>query len=107
MKSADKIMSFDKLYKKAEAKYFKYSLKTNSILLTLLLVAGLLALGFANGSLTYLKEKMSDPFVNWLDLVIPMNKNLEIEDNIPTKLSQDKELMESYDIKDINRDLNN
>jgi len=106
MKSADKIMSFDKLYKKAQAKYFKYSLKMNSILLTLLLVGGLLALGFANGSLNYLKEKMSDPFVNWLDLIIPMKDNLEIEDNIPLKLSQDKEFIESYNSRCYGRNHN-
>ena len=42
-----------------------------SSLLLFLITLGILAIGFANGSLTYLSRKMEDPFVTWLDLLAP------------------------------------
>ena len=39
-----------------------------AILTFLILLTGFCAIGFANGSLTDLARKMSDPFVNWLNI---------------------------------------
>lgn len=36
------------------------------------------AIGFANGSLQYLNEKMADPFVKWVSIDVPYSKNGEI-----------------------------
>ena len=33
-----------------------------------------LAIGFANGSLKYLEEKMADPFISWINILMPHTK---------------------------------
>lgn len=39
-----------------------------------------IAIGFSNGSLRYLREKMSDPFINWVNVELPWgNENLANE----------------------------
>jgi hypothetical protein len=45
----------------------------NFVLLVMILVLTFLAVGFSNGSLEYLKRKMDDPFIKWVDIVIPFN----------------------------------
>lgn len=41
---------------------------TNLWLLTIVLIATFIAIAFSNGSLKYLKHKMDDPFINWVDI---------------------------------------
>lgn len=43
----------------------------NLLILSAMLFLTFLSIGFANGSLSYLKEKMDNPFVNWLTITIP------------------------------------
>lgn len=45
-----------------------YKINLSALLILFILTAGFLAIGFANGSLSDLAQKMSDPFVNWLDV---------------------------------------
>lgn len=65
---------------------------SNLAILTLLLVCTFLAIGFANGSLSYLKEKIENPFVNWLTIDIPASKGdkLSVAEMIQT-ISEHKE----------------
>lgn len=44
------------------------SINLSAMLILFILMTGFLAIGFANGSLSDLAKKMSDPFVNWLDV---------------------------------------
>jgi len=46
----------------------------NLLILVVMLCFTFLAIGFANGSLNYLEEKMQDPFVKWMDIEIPWAK---------------------------------
>ena len=54
------------LFKKDTKKKIKFNF--HAFLILLILFSGILAIGFANGSLTDLAAKMADPFVNWLDM---------------------------------------
>ncbi len=51
---------------------------SNLLALIAILSITLLAIGFANGSLAYLNNKLSDPFVNWLKMTIPYQRVTEI-----------------------------
>ena len=61
----------------------------NAFFLTTMIFFTFLAIGFANGGLTYLEEKMNDPFVNWLTVGIPWAKseadvrNVQLQFNSP------------------------
>ncbi|MBS4057877.1 MAG: hypothetical protein KGZ82_11215 [Bacteroidales bacterium] len=44
------------------------------ILLSIMILT-FIAIGFSNGSLTYLEKKMSDPFINWINIDIPFASN--------------------------------
>lgn len=46
------------------------------------------AIGFANGSLKYLEEKMSSPFIKWVSIDVPLNKADQIL-GIQKKLNED------------------
>jgi len=60
----------------------------NIIMLNLILSITFLALGFANGNLEYLKNKMDSAFVNWLAITIPYGKTNQI-DNLKHKINTD------------------
>jgi hypothetical protein len=57
------------------------------ILITILLLS-FLAIGFSVGSLDVLRDKMRDPFVNWISVEVPSDKLEEIA-KIRQKLSED------------------
>ena len=52
----------------------------NLIWLSLILLITFLSLGFSNGSLKYLKLKMDDPFIEYLDIPIPFTKTDNIKE---------------------------
>jgi hypothetical protein len=45
------------------------------------------AIGFANGSLQYLRQKMANPFINWVNIEVPYGKNDQIR-SIEAELNQ-------------------
>jgi len=51
----------------------------NIILLVVILFLSLLALGIAQGSLSYLKTKMEDPYVNFIDIPKPFHQEKKSE----------------------------
>jgi hypothetical protein len=58
---------FNILFRRKEGKYFSIKSK-NFWMLSGIMFITFLAIGLANGSLEYLKKKMSDPFVNWVNV---------------------------------------
>ena len=64
----------------------------NMIILTALMFFTFLAIGFANGSISYLQEKINNPFVNWLTVTVPWAKKNEQVDDM-------KQTLKNPDIK--------
>lgn len=62
---------FNKTFYKEEGRELFGKHMTNFAYLIIILVFTFLAVGFANGSLKYLKRKMDDPFIKWVNLEIP------------------------------------
>ncbi len=73
----------------------------NLWVLFMILLVTFLAIGFANGSLAYLSKKMSDPFVNWLNVQIPYGKAAEATD-IQIELDNNGVAKEKYLYKTVN-----
>ena len=68
----------------------------NLWILVLILFFTFVAIGFANGSLEYLARKMSDPYVNWVN--VPLGQaNSEKSSQIIENCNQDT-IREKYDI---------
>lgn len=64
-----------KLLMAREAKEVLGKRGTNLWLLTIVLVATFASIAFSEGSMIYLRDKMEDPFTNWVDIVIDGSKN--------------------------------
>ncbi|MEI6885292.1 MAG: hypothetical protein WCO02_12440 [Bacteroidota bacterium] len=58
------------------------------------------AIGFANGSLKYLEEKMSSPFIKWVSIDVPLNKTDQIL-GIQKKLNEDSLSKHLYSYKTV------
>lgn len=84
------------IFRKNEFKALKGKNNHNFIVLISVLFGTFLAVGFSNGSLKYLKNKMSSPFVNWVDISVPY----EIQDNIHSfmEILNDEEITMEFDI---------
>lgn len=91
--------SFDSLFLKREGTSLLGKRRINLLILSAILVLTFLAIGFANGSLSYLEEKLSSPFVNWLTLDIPAQRASDI-DLISGKLNNAK-LQTKYQIENV------
>lgn len=76
-KSDFKLKSFNALFYLKEGKSLLGKYFVNFWILLLLLSVSLLAIGFANGSLSYLDKKMHDPFVDWIPLKVPFERGGE------------------------------
>ncbi len=72
----------------------------NFIYLGLILLLTFLVLGFANGSMKYLKKKMDDPFIKWINVEIPY----VMSDDIPRISRELKSQMvrDTFNIEEIN-----
>ncbi|MBN2279959.1 MAG: ATP-binding cassette domain-containing protein [Candidatus Marinimicrobia bacterium] len=79
----------------------KRKINLSALLIMLILTAGFLAIGFANGSLKDLARKMSDPFVNWLDVELT-DKYRYQPDEVINKL-QGSGNFQKYSISQISR----
>ena len=79
----------------------KKKLNLSAFLILFILTAGFLAIGFANGSLGDLAKKMSDPFVNWLDVELT-DKYRYQPDKITNKLKEPGNF-EKFSISQISR----
>lgn len=66
--------------------------RSGIITLTVILTLTFLALGFAIGGINYLKEKMDDPFTNWVNLQV---ENSYRDKVVPIQLEMEEDSMKS------------
>lgn len=59
-----------------------------------------LAIGFANGSLEYLESKMKDPFITWMNILMPYTK-AEKSDQIIHELLEDTLAKKRYNYRSV------
>lgn len=78
MKSMKKIFSNDylRLFIRRESRVVVGNRCVNLWVLTAMLVLTFLAIAFSNASLSYLKQKMDDPFTNWVNLPVESENDL-------------------------------
>lgn len=84
------VKSFRSLFLRKEGKELLGNGLQNLWILAVMMFLTLLAIGFANGSLVYLSEKMDDPFVNWLTISVPYARAEGIPETL-TKLKSKEE----------------
>ena len=81
--------TYKSLFLKKEGKALLGKKYINFLILTTILFFTFLAIGFANGSLEYLNNKLNSAFVNWLNMSIPFSRSEGREiDNIIGKLNE-------------------
>jgi ABC-type lipoprotein export system ATPase subunit/ABC-type antimicrobial peptide transport system permease subunit len=94
--SSVKPTTYRQLFLEKEGKVLFGKSKVNLFILITILSLTLLSIGFANGTLKYLNDKLNDPFVNWLTVGIPWAKsNASIVTDITDNLNSD-EVKEHY-----------
>ncbi len=71
MKKNEVHKDFYNLFNKKESEVLFGKSKINFIKLSGIFIITFLAIGFGQGSLNYLDKKMSDPFINWINVEIP------------------------------------
>ncbi len=86
---------FKNIFVTRETQAIRGQKNKNFIILTVLLFATFIAIGFAIGGLEYLSIKMNDPFVQNLEIKIPYKKAMKV-DIIKWQLNQDT-LMDNFD----------
>ncbi|MCD4745504.1 MAG: hypothetical protein K8R58_04330 [Bacteroidales bacterium] len=91
---------FVRLFIKKEGKELLGKKYKNFWYLTAILFITFVAIGFANGSLDYLAEKMDDPFVKNITIEIPSTKNSKIG-QIKYELNNDSILKQKYGLNNI------
>ena len=88
---------FVKLFHKKEQISLYGQKYRNLIYLCLIISLTYISIGFANGSLAYLRVKMTDPFINWIDIPISLFTGGGLEEIIPDIKSKSID----YNIKNI------
>ncbi|MCC6599330.1 MAG: ABC transporter ATP-binding protein [Crocinitomicaceae bacterium] len=101
-KKAGLSKNFQSLFFKKEGKALSGKRRINLAILSVLLTVTFLAIGFANGSLEYLNEKMNNAFVNWVTISIPWSKSGSGSglDEVILKLN-DASVRSQFDIKTV------
>jgi len=102
----DKIFNFKihhdfiNLFFNKEGKELLGHRKKNLFILITLLFFTFITIGLANGSLDYLKKKMDDPFVKFVDIEVPYFKVSKIPE-IQINLNNDSVLKQKYCYKNV------
>ncbi len=86
--------NFDSLFMAREGAALSGKGWTNFLIFSLLLLSTFLAIGFANGSISYLETKVKNPFVNWLNIPVPSSKAASVLERL--EILNDPELKEQY-----------
>lgn len=92
--------TYSSLFKIKEGKALMGDRYQNLLILSAMLFLTFVSIGFANGSLSYLKEKMDNPFVNWLNISVPHSRAGEIPKFLE-RLNQPEE-KERFDYNNVN-----
>jgi hypothetical protein len=87
---------FITLFRKKEGEALAGRKHVNFWILSAILLFTFLAIGFANGSLRYLADKIEDPFVNWISVNIPFEKSAESRDVM--EFLQDEKQLKLFNI---------
>lgn len=95
----DSRKNFQQLFYRREGKELLGKGYGNYWILVAILFITFITIGFANGSLDYLSQKMSDPYVNWVSIEIPYGKANEIQ-SLQKELNSE-EIREAYNYKNI------
>jgi hypothetical protein len=90
---------FFRIFRNNEFTALKGKRNHNFLILISVLFGTFLAVGFSNGSLRYLKYKMSSPFVNWVDISVPYEIQNDIHSFVNELIEEDIRL--AYDIDDV------
>lgn len=91
-----------KLLMAREAKEVLGKRGTNLWLLTLVLVATFASIAFSEGSMIYLRDKMEDPFTNWVDIATSGNNSANVK-RFKNELD-DPEVQKRYGFGDVHGD---
>jgi hypothetical protein len=90
---------FYRLFFRKERRALLGNKRWNFWILCSILFMTFLAIGFANGSLLYLQDKMKDPYVNWVDITV----NYEVADDI-SEIKKDLneiDIYQKYSLKNV------
>ncbi len=98
-KHIDSRKNFQQLFYRREGKELLGKGYGNYWILVVILFITFTTIGFANGSLDYLSQKMSDPYVNWVNIEVPYGKAREIQ-SLQEELNSD-EVRKTYNYKNI------
>lgn len=88
-------IGYYQLFLQNEGKALRGTQNRNLLMLSVILFLTFLSIGFANGSLAYLNEKMNDAFVNWMTISIPWMKTKEAQ-NIQDDLNSDARMQKAF-----------
>ena len=90
---------FYRLFFRKERRALLGNKRWNFWILCSILFMTFLAIGFANGSLLYLQDKMKDPYVNWVDITV----NYEVSDDISEikNALNEIDIYQSYSLKNV------
>jgi hypothetical protein len=91
---------FSYLFIRKEGKVLLGKKFSNFFFLLLIFIITFFALGFAKGSLSYLYEKMNDPFIKWVSIDVPYAQ-ADIINSIIKQLSEDKEAQSTYNYENV------
>lgn len=91
---------FRKVFYKREGKELLGENNRNLWVLIAILFITFTAIGFASGSLKYLKKKMDDPYINWVNVNIPYGMGTE-GDLIKERLNRDTDSKEVYHFNNV------
>lgn len=72
--------------------------KMNLIWLSIVFLVAVISVGFASASLSYLRFKMDDPFINWVDIVAQQNVGNDKKDLV--KFLNDSAVQKHYNFVD-------
>ncbi len=93
--------AYQPLFMKKESRILYGKNNLNIILVMSITMLTLLASGFANGSLDYIKKKYDDPFINWLTIHLPDFRNGEKDITFYTKKLLNESNLKRFSIKQI------
>lgn len=91
---------FHKLFVKNESKVLLGNKYINFWILLSMLSITFLAIGFSNGSLEYLAVKMKDPFVNSVNVVVPVF-SADLVSDVAYELNHDSLMKSEYNFKNL------
>ncbi|HRH65583.1 MAG TPA: ATP-binding cassette domain-containing protein [Bacteroidia bacterium] len=81
-------IGFNRLFVRNELRSLYGKSYVNYFILLFLTIFSLLVLGFANGTLNYIDQKLNDAFVNWVTLKIPWAQSGDRFQEIKEKLNE-------------------